>query len=287
MRTSVGIYSMPADVYHADTVGDRPSLSASIAKILVTKSPLHAWAAHPRLNPDYVMKHEAKFDPGTAAHTVLLRDERAVQIVVASDWKTDLAQLERDVARAAGKIPILAKQWHEVQRMVEAARVQLDGTRADPRPFTDGKAEQTMVWEDNGVLCRALVDWLRDDRQAIDDYKTTKASANPEQWTRTLYGIGADIQVAFYLRGCQALGWPAPEFRFVVQETYPPYALSVIGLDPPSLELADSKVEYALGLWKEALNSGVFPGYPLDVAYAELPGYEEARWLEKEARESV
>ena len=40
-----GIYDTSAEMYHADTLADdeRPSLSASIANILLTSSPRHAW----------------------------------------------------------------------------------------------------------------------------------------------------------------------------------------------------------------------------------------------------
>jgi hypothetical protein len=40
----------PAD-YYADKIDDRPSLNASIAKVLLNESPLHAWtpASQPEL----------------------------------------------------------------------------------------------------------------------------------------------------------------------------------------------------------------------------------------------
>jgi hypothetical protein len=141
------------------------------------------------------------------------------------------------------------------------------------------------VWEDDGVLCRALIDWLRDDRATVDDYKTTAASAEPERWTRTMFTIGSDLQAAFHVRGVRAVTGCEPVMRYVVQETYPPYALSVVSLGPDALCLAEKKVRYAINVWRECLRTDVWPAYPNRVCYAEMPPYEEARWLAKEERE--
>ena len=60
-----GIYpDLSAGTYHADPAA-QPSLSATTCKLLCRRFPLHAWHAHPRLNPDYQRVEEKKFDPGT------------------------------------------------------------------------------------------------------------------------------------------------------------------------------------------------------------------------------
>lgn len=282
-----GIYDLSSDAYHADP-GDRPSLSASIASILCSASPAHARAAHPRLNPDFARQEEQHFDIGTAAHWLLLQGDTAdvVTIVDAADWRTKVAQEQRDEARAAGRLPLLARHWDAVQAMVAAAREQLAQHTAAPPLFVDGKPERTLVWEDDGVLCRARLDWLRDDYAAIDDYKSTGRSASPEAWIRSsLVANGGDIQVAFYLRGLRALTGAEADWRWCVQETSPPYALSVIAPGPDVLALGESKVQYALKAWRRGVESGVWPAYEPRVATAELPAWEDARWLEKTERE--
>ena len=175
--------------------------------------------------------------------------------------------------------------------MVAATWPQLDALKVDPPLFKDGKPEQSLFLEEDGVQCRARLDWLRDDRATIDDYKTTKGSANPEAWTRTLYSIGADIQAVFYLWGLESVesnvsdSLVPRQFRFVVQEQAAPYALSVVTLGYAAMELAERKIEYAIGRWRECLAADSWPGYSEEVCEAELPGYEEVRWLDKETRE--
>lgn len=278
--------TVSAAEYNADCCPS-PSLSASIAHILCEQSPLHAWTAHPKLNPDYVSEETGHFDVGTAAHALLLEGEWVAEVLDFPDWRTNKAKEARDAARAAGKVPILAKQWADVRAMVEAANIQLSKHK---HVFeAPGAAEQTITWvEPNGIHCRARLDWLPDSLKYIDDYKTTGITANPEVISRTLFNNGWDIQAAFYLRAVQMLEPKAdPQFRFVVQETSPPYALSVIGLGPDVLMLAEKKILWAIDKWGECLQSGIWPGYPLDVCYAELPAWQESRWLNKELSDVV
>jgi hypothetical protein len=282
-----GVLAISSDDYHADQVADQPTLSASIAHLLCTASPLHAWAAHPRLNPDFKREEKQHYDVGTAAHAILLEGMAAVEVVDAPDWRTSVAREARDVARENGRIPLLARTLAEVEAMVDAVREQLAVHNADPPLFTDGKAEQTLVWEEDSVACRARVDWLRDDWRALDDLKTTSRSANPDAYSRNLFGVGGDVQAAFYVRGMERVFSVTPEFRWCVVESSPPYALSVVAPGPDVLALGTAKVDRAIALWRRCLGQDEWPGYPLDVCYAEMPAWEETRWMERETREAA
>lgn len=286
-----GVRVLTAEQYHGDVVGvSRPSLSASIAHTLVANSPRHAWAQHPQLNPDFKRATEDKFDLGTAAHWLLLQGDTAdvVTIVDADDWKTKIAREQREAVRAAGRLPLLAKQWDAVQAMVAAAREQLESANVAPPLFTDGAAEQTLVWEDDyGVLCRARLDWIRHDLRAIDDLKTTAASANPRVWSRrTMWSIGCDVQIAFYLRGvakCFPELREPPAWRYVVIETSPPYELSIVEPDAGILAVGAEKVERAIEKWAECLKTDNWPGYQKTAFRAELPTWVEVEWMEGRA----
>lgn len=280
-----GIHAIPAERYHEDPC-EQPSLTSTIARILATDSPLHAWTAHPRLNPAFENTEAGHFDLGTAAHSLLLEGEANVEVCDFDSWRTKAAQEQRDAAYEAGKQPLLTHQWVELERMVQAAGKQLEAVNADPVIFAAGHAEQTLIWTEGDVTCRARLDWLHDDNTAIDDYKTTSRSANPESFSRTLFNMGYDVQAAMYLRGLEALTGMSAQWRWVVQETTPPYALSVVAMTPQALSLANEKVEYAITRWRECRASGRWPGYPTQVCYAELPGWMDAAWLEKEAKEA-
>jgi hypothetical protein len=282
MTLAAGIHdAIPEDVYHADHVADVPTLSASVARVLVNRSPLHAWNAHPKLNPDAVTEHRKEFTRGNALHGLLLEADAKIDIVEADNWRTKAAQEARDESLAAGRNPMLPQEADAVEQMAAAVNKQLDALPIEPRPFTLGKPEQTLVWEDHGVLCRSRVDWLFDDHRTLDDLKSTSRSANPEQWSRQLFGMGYEIQARMYVRAVTALTGVEAEWRWVVVETEPPFAVSVIGMPPAAAALADQKIDYALAKWAECLRTGVWPGYPQQVCYAEPPGWAESQWLDR------
>lgn len=280
-----GLHTLDAAQYHQDPC-DQPSLSASIAHLLVTASPAHARAAHPKLNPDFKQEDDSKFDIGTVAHKLILEGLNVIEVVNADSWRAKWAQEARDVARAHGRVPLLPHHAEEVERMVEAVWMQISDLEVDPFPFQSGDAEQTLVWDENGVTCRARIDWLHPLKRAtIDDLKTTSRYANPEAWQRgPLYDHGCDLQAAFYLRGLRAVTGVEATWRWVVVETRAPYALSVISPAASVLAIGDAKVEKALTLWKRCLETGEWPAYPREVVYAELPAWIESAWLEREAR---
>jgi hypothetical protein len=279
--------NVPAPMYHDDAFGQTPSLSASIAHQLLTASPRHAWTNHPRLNPDFVPTSDEKFDMGTACHALLLEGLNVVEVCDFPDWRTKAAKEARELARAHGRIPLLSHQYDDVLQMYNAVAEQIAALDIDPKPFTGGKPEQTIVWSEDGVLCRARIDWTHDDLSALDDLKTTSRSANPEAWSRNLYTFGCDIQAALYLRGIYAITGASPKWRWIVVETTPPYALSVISPSAAVLTLANAKVDKALAIWRDCLARDDWPAYPRTVHIAELPPWAEPQWLEREARDEV
>ena len=287
-----GLYQTVSEMaYHSDPV-IKPSLSSSVAKILLEKTPRHAWMAHPRLNPNYVAETKAAFDLGSAAHTLMLQSGDGIEVIDAPDYRTKAAKEARDEAHANFKTPILADKYVEVQAMVAAGREQM-ANLADPidcLAFTPGtgRAEQTMVWQEGDVWCRARLDWEPDARVVFHDYKTTGQSAQPEAWAKTLYNFGGDVQAGLYRRGIRAvLGVEVPEWRYIVQEVKPPYALSVVALSSGALDMAERKAKAAIKLWDRCMKEDRWPGYPSEVYYVDPPAYEEVRWCAREEQEKA
>lgn len=298
-----GIYpTLTHDDYHAMKDAP-PMLSSSIAKLLCNETPWHAWTAHPRLNPNYVREDSEAFDIGTVAHALMLQGLSAGHIIKATRWegrgknrvdtgepvedyRTAEAREERDAARLARKIPILASQWARVEVMVLSGQLQLKLNRSAKDAFTNGKPEVTLIWEDDGVWCKARLDWLHDDYKKIDDYKTA-ANANPETLGRVIDSNGLDIQEAFYRRGIQVLTGIDPSFRFIFQEKTEPFALCSIGMNPMWQTIGEKKRLFALDLWKKCLVTNEWPGYPNETCYPNMPKWAEDRWLYKETQDVI
>ena len=281
-----GIHDIPQKDYLADPC-PAPSLSSGIAAILVTQSPKHAWQAHPRLNPQYAPEEDTKFDRGTAAHELLLGGDNRIVTVEADDWRTKAAREQRDAIRAEGKLPLLAHHFEAVQKMVEIAKLAVNSCPdLEGYGLNAGKAEQTLIWQEDGTWCRGRLDWLSNDRKLILDYKSTSGSAEPNAWVRTLLGMTGELQPAFYVRGNAATGGPdESKFVFLVQENEPPYAVSFVGMPPTFIDLGERKMAHAVSLWRQSLATGQWPAYPNRICWTEPPVYAVAQWDEKEADE--
>lgn len=137
-------------------------------------------------------------------------------------------------------------------------------------------------WDENGVPCRALLDWVRDDLLYVDDLKTT-TDASPNKFRRHVFNMGYDIQAAFYLRasGCG-------EFRWVVVETKPPYPVAIYQLTERAMASAHVKVDAALQIFKECMESGEWPAYPAGVHEVDIPGWavdEADAWADVDLEE--
>lgn len=274
--------------YHADPC-PVPSLSSSIARTLLSRSPKHAWAEHPRLNPRYQSEEKKEFDRGKAAHALLLEGADRMEVIPFKDYRKADAQAQRDAARLAGKYPVLEADYQAVLEMVYVAKAAIaENIDLSGLTLADGRAEQSLFWNEGEAWCRARLDWLANDLSVILDYKTTGASANPDDFVRTLVGNGYDVQDAFYRRGLAALrGRQGTRFLFLVQEVDPPFACSFLALSPAFMELAQEKVEEAIGTWRECMKSGVWSAYPNRICYLEPPAWHVARWAERQPEQGI
>lgn len=271
-----GLHNLSAEIYHADPC-PRPSLSSSIANILITQSPAHAWLAHPRLNPAFTSTCEidSRLDIGSIAHALLLEPHtNPVVIVNAADWRTKAAKEERDAAHADGKFAILAHKYADVQAMVIAARAYLDSTEL-AGILDSGDAERTIIWQEGETTwCRARPDLMSADRRVVLDYKST-FSAAPDDFSKQIGRMGYDLQSEWYSRGMFAVtGREDAAFVFLVQEITRPYACSLISLSNAYREVGQLKVKRALSIWDKCTHQHSWPGYDTQILYAEPPNWE-------------
>lgn len=277
-----GAHTISAERYHADPC-EVPSLSSSIAKILIDQSPLHAWTAHPRLNPNYVAEEKEAFDIGSAAHALLLEGQDRMVIVKADDWRTKIAREARDQARAEGKHPVLEAKYQDVMKMRDVA-VRAIAECADLSGLTlaDGKSEQVIVWEDlGGVVCRARIDFLANGEIVILDYKSTTDAA-PRAFNRQIARMGYHYQDEFYSRGVEKVFGRRPKFIFLAQETTAPHACSFHGCAPSLKAIAEQDVGYAIRTWGGCLAANRWPAHAQRIHWAEAMPWQMNEHMERE-----
>ncbi len=205
-------------------------------------------------------------------------------VIHQDSYRTNLAKELRDAARALGKHPILEKDYDPVFEMVNVA---IDAIRncEDLGGLTlqDGDAERVLIWKEGPTWCRSRIDWMeREKRSLIIDYKTTEASANPEDWQRTMLNGWGDLQPAFNLRGNTATGGAEDaKFVWLVQEVAPPFACCFIGVTNELLALGQQKVNAAMEIWRECIAGNKWPSYAPRIHWLSPPAWAEAKWQER------
>lgn len=279
-------YGIPAEVYHADPCA-KASLNSSIAKILVSETPIKAWVRHPRLNKKYKPTRKEEFDFGSAAHALILEGkENSIYVIDSDSYRSDAAKEQREIAWSTGKIPVLAHKMHDIEEMASAFHYWLDKSEDIPKGiFQNGKPEVTGIWREGKHWMRMRLDLLLDDHSFIFDLKTS-ASADEETFIRgPLVSLKYDVSAAFYLRGINAIngGQKKTNFVWLVQETEPPYVLSTVFYSAQMEEIAEDKIEHAIKIWCRCVESKEWPGYGRKLYRGYLPGYAVSRWEEWKA----
>ena len=300
-----GVHRIEPAMYHADLLRVvEVTLSSSLARLIVNRSPLHAWTGHPRLNPDYVSDERKTFDIGRAAHRAVLGaggDYAAYPPeVLASNGaaSTKDAKAWAEEQRANGVTPLKADEVDQIGAMAHAVRRKLTamGISFDPT-----RSELTALGRVDGVWCRAMLDNAPEDpRQPLYDLKSTE-DASPEAVIRAVVNYSYEVQAAHYLATWKAATGEDRRFRFVFVEKSPPYEVAVVelyaapvGASPDGPEMAadwmltaHSKAAEARRLWGECLAADRWPGYPAEIAQIGAPGWYAQKWADRPRAEPI
>lgn len=270
MGAAVEGEEMKLGIHHNVPMADYlrlPYLSSSLVTTLNSYSPLHA---------KYAIDNRSDESPdvaniGSAFHSLLLEGDDVIAVIDAKDWRTNAAKEARDAAIAAGKIPLLPNAVNRVRAMVSAATSYIAASQI-AGIFDSGAPEQTIIWQEGEILCRARPDWWTDNHRMMLHLKSTDGSANPDQWVRRqLVPMGYDTAAAFYARGGFAVDQSPDEIEqvFLVVEQNPPYGCSLVGMDAANQDIAARKVQRAIDLWQECQKSGKYPCYSTNIYCAE------------------
>ena len=257
-----GLYpNIPEDEYHADPV-KAGSLSSTMAKEIL-KSP-----AHLRYYLDAPREEKDVFDFGTLVHSAILGTGKQVEIIKHKTYHSNEAKQAKADAYAAGKIPMKEHEYAAVQAVVEAVRNHpIAGPLFDP---AQGTPEVSMFGQHrSGVWLRGRADWITQTGIMVD-LKTTQ-SADPNEFARTAWNLGYDVQNYHYQETYRlATGQRPRGFIHVLVDKNPPHLVTIVQLDPEFLELGESRFERAIARYKHATETNEWPGFP-DIIHSVSP----------------
>ena len=285
MQLKPGIH---LDVSTADYFADpctEPSLTQSIASVLLSQSPRHAALKHPRLNPAWEPHEDTKFNIGNAAHKLLIGRGKELVIVEADDWRTKAAKEMRAEAQEAGKVAILSHQHKTAVDMAASFHEQIAEIPGCVGAFMAGggaAGEVVIIAEYQGIILRSMVDWMRDTTH-LDDLKTTGISAAPDRIPYAMADGGWDLQAAIQERILDQLD---PDNRgrrhhyFYLQENEDPFEVTACELPESVMTIGRAKLDKAIEIWKTCMKQDRWPGYPRVIHSPVYPAYLEARIIE-------
>jgi hypothetical protein len=254
-----GVYDgIPNDVYH----GVLEAVGSTTLKGLLDPNMVGLYDARGRVD----LGHKTAFDVGTAAHSLILEsDTDGVTVLPYKDWRTKAAQADRDAAREAGLIPMLAHEWAPVPAMRDAVLAHPVAKTL----VTGHVAEQTIITRDEqtGVLVKVRPDART---AVIADLKTV-ADANPRTIERKVIPErGYHQSGALYVDTVNAeLGEELPFVLICVEKTAP-YRVSVVEIGDDYLADGRARNRRALDLYAHGIQTGEWPTWP-DTYTAEPP----------------
>ncbi len=247
-------------------VPEIPRLSPSIAKILINRSPLHAWQAHRLLGGGTDGESTAAQNVGKVLEALVYNQplEKLFAVLDFENFKKAAAQEARDDALAHDKTPILARELevHIAAAVIIKRRLADQGVT-----FDGGEYQKRVEWscELTGANCKGFIDYYQPG--LIWDLKCV-ADASPKKVQRSFVDYGWDIAHAAYVDGIETI-YPELAGRvrmiFPFAETDPPYAVHLYQPDGAMRDLGANKWHEAKRKWAMCLETGVWPGYFLGV----------------------
>lgn len=279
---------MAAARYFADPC-PAPSLTQSLAKIVLDKSPRHAWLKSPQLNPNWTPGDTDGYDGdraiGNAAHAYMLGRGKHVEVMKFTNFRTKEAREIRDAAMDAGRVPILPHHDERAQAMVKAADLQL-AERGYDSLFMGGHSEAVAICRHKGLWLRSMLDWIDSETpHIIADYKTGGMNCAPHAIDVKMKSGGVEIQGAMHeliLDTIDPDNAGRRQHIFVFQENEEPYALNAFPLSEEWLTMGRKQLAMAMHQWAECIATMRWPLYPADAGCPPYPGYQMTRILERE-----
>lgn len=278
------VMRLPAAEYHADPAPE-PSLSATLAKLIIKRSARHAWHASPRLNPAHTSIYKKTFDIGRAAHRAILGcGDDYVQIpdsVLAKNGAASTAEAKAFIAdaRDRGLTPLKADEIAQIETMkaIAAERLLEHGITLDP-----ARSELCAIAQVGGVWCRSMFDNVDTDPHGpIYDFKTCE-DASPDACMRAILNYGYDIQAEHYRAVWKAATGEVRPFVFIFQEKPEPNEVTLIRLSGSFEAMAKRRADRARKIWANCLATRNWPGYPIGMHEVDAPAWLVEREFQEE-----
>jgi PDDEXK-like uncharacterized protein DUF3799 len=278
--TKPGIYrGIPLDAYHDPHLCDAISISSSMLRNIISKSPRHAWTKS-RLNPGFSPMDEMTdaFALGRFVHNAVAGEPFEADCVLRpatmgghpyngnrKEWRDWNAE-----QKAAGRYVITPADAELAKGMIIA----LGQFPLVQQGMLGGAPERSLIWKDpRGFWKKARPDDTPNDSGDFVDLKTTLSVLYRDtQFAIAEYGYAQ--QGAMVMEGARALGIEAATFTLLWVEKKPPHCVRAQTLKDEDLARGHKLNELACKTFLECSRTGIWPGpgddRP-DAEYVDMP----------------
>lgn len=209
------------------------------------------------------------FKIGTLVHAILLEPEEfgdrylAMGERVKRNTKAGKSKYEEGLAQAQaeGKTLLLKQELDQIEGM----RASVWEHNKVRKLLSRARRELSGFWSEEDVLAKARFDCIPTivDNLILDIKSTEDAQVQP--FMRSVFKYGYDKQAGWYCRaGRVLLGMDNPRFAIVAVEKKPPYACKMYEIHPNIVATGEAECLRAVGIYRECLKSGEWPGYSED-----------------------
>lgn len=218
-------------------------------------------------------KPTAAMSWGTLVDMLLTTPEKTDSLIFNPypDFRSKAARELRDNAAKDGKTVISADELAEAKKAVEAVK-----SHDVAGPIMEQSRTQLMLLGKlKGVQFRGLVDIAPENEPILYDFKTT-SSFSPRGISSQINDFGYHVQAAAYLKLWNQAhpNNQRNRFRFIWQDSSPPYEVTVTELPAFDISAGDEWAAHQIDRLINATKSGVWPGITgCKVAMIGRPGY--------------
>lgn len=207
-------------------------------------------------------EHKPEYDMGTLGHALILEGslDHLVERIDADNYRTKAAREARAAAYSAGKIPINDSEAETMLAPLDAIRDSVMNHPIAGELLTGHQPEVSVFWDQDRMPAKGRLDAYHPDKGLVVDLKLLR-SARPNDVRKQISDLGYYIQARHYLNGMKAITGFEPDWLFVVVGKTEPYTVSVHRLHPDALLQAQSRINYGIARYKQATDTGEWPGY--------------------------
>ncbi len=219
---------------------------------------------------------------GTATHYMVLEPDKFDRRVAQWPWdekkgkdlerksKADKETWEKFAVENTGKVILKKAAFDKARRFTDRI---MDHPAANGLRDMAEAVELSLIWNWQGVVCKARVDMWVPELQAIVDIKTGKET-NDLDFERAACNYGYHRQGAFYLEGAKECGLDAKHFILIILEKPEPLWVKVRRMKESMVWAGEDELKQPKKIMATCYKHGVWPGYSDDIEDMDLPDWK-------------